>query len=235
MEARSVTALVLQRPQSPALQLVLLFHGLGADEEDLRPVGERLAAEYPQALVASLRAPTPSSFGFGYQWFSVDGVDDDRRYQRIQQALPAFVAEVRDWQQQSGLGAEATVLVGFSQGAMMALEATAAYGADALAGRVVALSGRYARLPAAPPAGTTLFLIHGQDDAVVDHRCTVDAAAHLTALDADVVADVIPGLGHQIDRHVLELVVRRLRTHVPKRHWEAALRQGVPPDGGGKQ
>jgi phospholipase/carboxylesterase len=229
------TALVLQRPQSPALQLVLLFHGLGADEEDLRPVGERLAAEYPQALVVSVRAPTPSGFGFGYQWFAVDGIDDARRYERIQQGLPAFIAEVRDWQRQSGLGAEATVLVGFSQGAMMCLEATASGGTEVLAGRVVAMSGRYARLPATPPAGTTLFLIHGRDDTVVDHRCTVEAAAHLAALGADVVADVIPALGHQIDDNVLDLVVRRLRTHVPKRHWEAALRQGVPPAGGGKQ
>jgi hypothetical protein len=30
-------------------------------------------------------------------------------------------------------------------------------------------------------------------------------------------------------------VVQRLRTHVPKRHWEAAMRQGVPPPGGGTQ
>ena len=43
-------ALIIQQPGGPARQLVLLFHGLGANEEDLRPVGERLAAEYPEVL-----------------------------------------------------------------------------------------------------------------------------------------------------------------------------------------
>ena len=38
-------ALVIQQPSGPARQLVLLFHGLGANEEDPRPVGERLAAD----------------------------------------------------------------------------------------------------------------------------------------------------------------------------------------------
>jgi phospholipase/carboxylesterase len=127
------------------------------------------------------------------------------------------------------------VLVGFSQGAIMVLEAAAQAGDDVLAGRVVALAGRYAQLPGTNPGGTTLFLIHGKADDVIHYGYTVEAAKHLVALGADVVADVIPFLGHEIDPEVLDLVARRLRTHVPKRHWEAAMRQGVPPPGGGKQ
>ncbi len=70
---------------------------------------------------------------------------------------------------------------------------------------------------------------------MIHYGFTVEAAKHLVALGADVVADVIPFLGHEIDAEVLDLVARRLRTHVPKRHWEAAMRQGVPPPGGGTQ
>lgn len=228
-------ALILQQPSGPARQLVLLFHGLGANEEDLRPVGARLAAEYPEALVASLRAPYPSNFGFGWQWFSVEGIDDAKRVERVAAEMPAFMAAIRQWQRDTGLGPEATVLVGFSQGAIMVLEATAQAGDDVLAGRVVALAGRYARLPAAIPGGTTVFLIHGKNDAVIHYGYTVEGAKHLVALGADVVADVIPFLGHGIDAEVLDLVATRLRTHVPKRHWEAAMRQGVPPPGGGTQ
>jgi phospholipase/carboxylesterase len=228
-------ALVLQQPDGDIRQLVLLFHGLGADEADLRPVGERLAREYPQALVASLRAPHPGRSGCGYQWYAADAVDDAQRTERIGAELPAFVAEIRRWQQHCGLGPEATVLVGFSQGAMMALEAAAQCGDGVLAGRVVALSGRYSELPESVPQETTLFLVHGKADPVIHYGFTVEAARHLLALGADVVADVIPFLGHEIDADVLELLVRRLRTHVPKRHWEAALRQGVPPPAGGKQ
>jgi phospholipase/carboxylesterase len=114
----------------------------------------------------------------------------------------------------------------------MLLEAATVAGDDVLAGRVVALAGRYARLPATNPGGTTLFLVHGKADAVIHYGFTVEAARHLVALGADVVADVVPWLGHGIDAEVLDLVARRLRTHVPKRHWEAAMRQAEPPPDG---
>jgi phospholipase/carboxylesterase len=225
-------AMIIQQPSGAARQLVLLFHGLGASEGDLRPLGERLAAEYPDALVASLRAPHPASLGVGYQWFSVEGLDDARRVERVAAEMPLFLAAIRQWQRDTGLGPEATVLVGFSQGAIMALEAATEAGDDVLAGRVVALAGRYARLPATNPGGTTLFLIHGKADAVIHYGFTVEAARHLVALGADVVADVVPRLGHGIDAEVVDLVARRLRTYVPKRHWEAAMRQAEPPPDG---
>ena len=225
-------SLIIQQPSGTARQLVLLFHGLGASEEDLRPVGERLAAEYPDALVASLRAPHPASLGAGYQWFSVEDLNDARRVERVAAEMPLFLAAIRQWQRDTGLGPEATVLVGFSQGAIMVLEAATEAGDDVLAGRVVALAGRYARLPATNPGGTTLFLIRGKADAVIHYGFTVEAARHLVALGADVVADVVPWLGHGIDAEVLDLVARRLRTHVPKRHWEAAMRQAEPPPDG---
>ena len=228
-------ALILQQPAGPARQLVLLFHGVGADASDLRPVGERLAREYPQALVVSLRAPHPRRAAGGYQWFAVEGIDDARRVERVAAEMPAFVERVRQWQRQASLDAEATVLIGFSQGAIMALAAVSHAGAAPLAGRVVALSGRFAQLPQVAWPATTLFMIHGKTDPVIHYGYTVEAAQHLVALGADVVADVIPGLGHGIDGEVLDLLVKRLRTHVPKRHWEAAMRQGVPPPGGGKQ
>ena len=225
-------AMIIQQPSGAARQLVLLFHGLGASEEDLRPLGERLAAEYPDAFVASLRAPHPASLGSGYQWFSIEGLDDARRVERVAAEMPLFLAAIRQWQRDTGLGPEATVLVGFSQGAIMALEAATEAGDDVLAGRVVALAGRYARLPATNPGGTTLFLIHGKADAVIHYGFTVEAARHLVALGADVVADVVPWLGHGIDAEVVDLVARRLRTYVPKRHWEAAMRQAEPPPDG---
>lgn len=140
-------AIVIQQPAGSARQLVLLFHGLGADADDLRPVGERLASEYPEALVVSLRAPYPSGFGFGYQWIASTDLDDVRRIERVATEMQGFADAIRQWQRQSRLGPEATVLVVFSQGAMMVLEAATYAGDAAIAGRVVALSGRYARLP----------------------------------------------------------------------------------------
>jgi phospholipase/carboxylesterase len=231
--AISNEALIIQRPAGPAQQLVLLFHGVGADAADLKPVGERLAGQYPHALVASLRAPHRGGSGSGYQWFAIEGINDVSRIERVGAEMPAFVERIRQWQRETGLGPDDTVLIGFSQGAIMVLEAAVHCGSDPLAGRVVSFSGRFAQLPQTPLAGATVFMVHGKGDPVMHYGYTVEAAQHLVALGADVVADVMPGLGHGIDAAALELLVKRLRTHVPKRHWEAAMRQGVPPPGGG--
>ena len=50
------------------------------------------------------------------------------------------------------------------------------------------------------------------------------SAEHLLRLGADLTADVIPFLGHQINAEVIELVVQRLTTYVPERTWREALR-----------
>jgi phospholipase/carboxylesterase len=64
-----------------------------------------------------------------------------------------------------------------------------------------------------------LFFVHGKADDVIHYGYTVEAARHLVGLGADVVADVIPFLGHAIDDQVMDPVVERLRTHIPRRHW----------------
>ncbi len=214
--------IVVQRPSGPAKQLMLLLHGVGATPQGLVPLGQRLAHEFPQAMVVSLQAPHASDLGQGYQWFSVRGITEEDRPARVAEAMPAFVVMVQDWQHQSGVGPEATALIGFSQGAIMSLEATQR--PELLAGRVVALSGRFAALPQAPHPHTTLHLVHGKNDAIIHYGYTVTGAEHLISLGADVTADVIPFLGHEINEGVVDTVMERLLGHLPKRHWEEVQR-----------
>lgn len=214
-----MTDLVIQQPTGTAKQLFLLHHGVGATPQGLVPLGERLAAEFPDALVVSVQGPYASDLGQGFQWFSVVGITEENRPERVAAALPGFVNTVQAWQARSGVGPEATALVGFSQGAIMALESTQQE--VHLAGRVVALSGRFAQLPRAPHAHTTLHMVHGKADGVMHYGYTVTAAEHLVSLGADVTADVIPFLAHEVTPEVADLVIERLLTHLPKRHWEA--------------
>lgn len=49
--------LLIERPEAAAIrQLLLLFHGVGSSAEDLRPLGEALAAQRPQACVERSRS-----------------------------------------------------------------------------------------------------------------------------------------------------------------------------------
>ncbi|QHI98110.1 esterase [Xylophilus rhododendri] len=214
---------VVQLPQQAAAQLFLLFHGVGSTPENLAPLGERLAAEFPQAAVISVAAPDASDFGAGRQWFSVQGVTEANRAARIAATMDRFVATVRSFQELTGAGPERTALVGFSQGAIMALEASLLESAGLLAGRVVSLSGRFAALPERAPAETTLHFIHGDQDGVIAYQHAVDAAERLVALDGDVTADVLPRLGHGVDKRVADLMVERLKGHVPRRIWAQAM------------
>jgi len=217
--------LVIQRPAAPA-QLMLLFHGLGATPDDLLPLGEYLAAHFPAAFIVSVAAAARCDFAAGRQWFSAQGVTEANRPARVDAALPAFVAAVRRWQDETGLGVEPTALIGFSQGAIMALAATQGPEA-ALAGRVVALSGRFAAPPRQAASGSTFHFVHGKQDAVIPYGFTVAGAEQLIALGGDVTADVIPFVGHEINPEIAALIVQRLTTYVPRRTWDAALQAGA--------
>ncbi len=221
---------VIASSTKPAPQLMLLFHGVGADAADLVPLGQRLARAYPQACIVSVQAPQRCDFGRGRQWFSVRDIDEAGRVRRVAEALPEFAARVRQWQRDSGAGVAQTALVGFSQGAIMALETTRHE--PALAGRVIALAGRFAELPQRPAPRTTLHLLHGMRDAVIPASLTRAAAEHLVAIGADVTADLLPGLGHGIDDALVERLLERLQTHVPAHNWREALAADPGQPGG---
>jgi phospholipase/carboxylesterase len=213
---------IVQRPNGAPAQLFLLFHGVGADAEDMAGVGHALAAEFPGALIVSVGGHEASDFGRGRQWFSIRDITEESRVERVAAAMPAFVAQIRHWQNEAGLGASATALVGFSQGAIMALESLRE--TDPLAGRVVGFAGRFAGRPAIPPRDTTVHLFHGKADPVIPYGHTVAAAEWLVEHDADITADVLPFVGHGIDEEMLSLLVERLKGYVPKRIWDEAMR-----------
>jgi phospholipase/carboxylesterase len=214
-------AIVIQQPEGQAQQLMLLLHADGAIPKSMLPLGQRLAAEFPQALVVSVQAPQAGGLGQGFQWFSQHVITEDDWPPRVAEAMPSLVKLVQEWQKRSGLPPEATALIGFSQSATMVLEVSQRE--ELLAGRLVGLAGRFAQLPGAPHAHSTIHMVHGKSDSVTHYGYTISAAKQLVALGADVTADVVPYLGHEISAEVVDIVIERLQGHVPKRLWEAGL------------
>jgi phospholipase/carboxylesterase len=215
-------ALVIARPPGPPQQLMLLFHGAGTTATEMAPLGAVLAQEFPAACIVSIVAPLAAAAGSGREWYPGDGLTEENLAGRVATALPAFVETVARWQRETGVGTDAIALVGFAEGGVMALEST--HAGTPIAGRVVAIGARFARLPGKPNDETTLHLFHGKQDAAVPYGFTVQAAEHLVGIGADVTADVIPFVGHQINDDVAALMIERLRGHLPRRAWAAALR-----------
>lgn len=218
---------VVQSPASPAKQLLLLFHGVGDNPVNMGEIGAHFAPRFPEALIVSIGGVEPCG-PEGRQWFSVQNVTEESRQARVDAVMPAFIAIVREWQQQSGVSAEATALIGFSQGAIMALESIKAQ--PGLASRVIAFNGRYATLPGQADTQTTIHLIHGGEDRIIELQYAVNAQESLMREGGDVTLDIVDDLGHAIDDRSMALALDHLRYTVPKRYFDEALSGGKPND-----
>lgn len=201
--------------------LFILLHGYGAYADDLLPLAEALRERYPEAACLLPQGFTPADQPFGRQWFSLKDITEANRPARVAAALPALADYIRAQQQRFGIVNPDTALVGFSQGATMALELAAHE--DGLVGRVLAFAGRYATLPAQAPALTSLHLFHGEADTVVPAAHTRAAFEHLSALQGDATVDLASGVGHEIHPALVARALVRLQSCIPLRTWRRAL------------
>ena len=199
---------IVQSPATPAQQLLLLFHGVGDNPVAMGQIGSLFAPQFPDALIVSIGGAEPCGPPPGRQ--------------------PTFIETVRYWQKQSGVGPRATALIGFSQGAIMSLESIKAE--PGLASRVIAFNGRYATLPQSATTATTIHLIHGGEDRVIDLAWAVSAQEALQQAGGDVTLDIVEDLGHAIDDRSMQFALERLRYTVPKHYFDEALSGSTPKD-----
>ena len=184
-------------PVSPprAVDLLVFLHGVGSRGDDLAPLGRLWE---PRLGVASAAPDAPYAFdqaAVGRQWFSILGVTATNREARVEAAAAGFDATVDAAIDAAGTTAARTVLVGFSQGTIMALDAL-------VRGRhfagVLGFSGRLARAPSTSLDGRPILLVHGDADGVIPIAEAI-SARHVLA-EAGAVADFarIAGEGHGI-------------------------------------
>lgn len=184
----------------PPRQLVVLLHGYGSDGSDLIALATHWRQLLPDALFVSPNAPEVSRDNpAGYQWFALDVNRIEGRLKGLPLARPVVVEFLHALWAQTGLGARDTLLVGFSQGAMMALHVGTALdepllGIIAFSGAFVPPEGFYDGSRARPP----VCLVHGDRDSVVDPALSAEAAEALRAAGFEVSYHVDEGVGHGI-------------------------------------
>ena len=181
-------------------QLVVLCHGLGADAYDLIDLGHAWQHACPDALFASVHAPFQHDSGFGRQWWSVADRSPHIVEAGVRTAAPYLQGFIDAELARLGLPPEAYAIMGFSQGAMMALFAglrrpAAPRAILAFSGALVAPGSLAKELANKAP----VLLMHGEADDVVPVARSVDAESALIAAGVPVDAHYIPGLGHGID------------------------------------
>ena len=186
-----------------AVALVVFLHGYGADGADLLGLSDVLAPHLPDVAFMAPDAPERCvGGGFGFQWFPIPWLDGspqalaDAGLDAASADLNGFLdARLAD----EGLTPDRLVLIGFSQGAMMALH-VALRRPQVMAG-VVAISGRLLRperLEAECAARPPVLLMHGDQDPVVPFSDMAKAGEALVAAGVPTFGHVMQGTGHGI-------------------------------------
>ncbi|WP_226013053.1 alpha/beta hydrolase [Halomicrobium salinisoli] len=191
--------------ESGSAPVVILLHGLGADEGDLFSYADVLPEEYH---VLSVRGPH-SSTGGGYAWM---GSGQDRFAESIS-ALTAFAERLPDACDVDG---DRIGLLGFSQGAKAAL--VALLEEPALFAWVVSLNGFLPRSHSDESVverarGKSVFVGVGEHDSVISPELGAETAETLSAAGLDVTVRSYP-VGHAIADQEVEDVAEWLRTSV---------------------
>ena len=197
-------------PEHRPGHLFVFLHGSGATAQSMIPLAFRFQARFPSAaLVVPTGFRAAECDAQRQQWFSMRGLNDDNRMQRVNEVLPRLEDLVRGEQAQQRIAPGRTVLIGYSQGGTVALEMVKAI--PGLAGAVVAYSSRFARLPrAGTHIGARIHLVHGAADTIVSRVHAERAERVLSALHVPVTLDIVEQQGHVIDHQAVSLGSLRL-------------------------
>jgi phospholipase/carboxylesterase len=184
--------------QRDGMPLLVLLHGYGADEHDLFGLVPYLPSEVAVASVAApLAPPWPMP---GRSWYAIEGLDG-RSPEAVTIAAEAFLR----WLDAASDGASSVALLGFSQGAAVALQALRL--APERFAAVVALSG-YAAAGELPrdedlrELRPAVFWGRGSHDDVIP-PALIDHTAQWLPDHSELSGRVYPGLTHSISEDEL--------------------------------
>ena len=196
-------------PDRPARHLFVFLHGCGATAQSMIPIAFKFQARFPSAALLVPSGFNPDARGGAAQdWYPTRGLNPDNHRERVASVLPDVEDLVRREQTHFGVTASRTVLIGFSQGGTVALEAVKMPG---LAGAVVAFCSRFARLPVCGARiSSRIHLVHGEYDSVVSRVYAERAARVLAGLHVPVTLDIVENLGHALSHRAISLGSLRL-------------------------
>jgi phospholipase/carboxylesterase len=193
--------------------LVILLHGYGSNGEDLiglAPYWDRLL---PGTAFTSPNAPESlPMMASAFQWFPLSTMDPSAVAKSARAAAPILSAFITAEMARHNFGPERTVLVGFSQGTMMALEVGLAWpvafaGIIGFSGALVGFEGAVSKPP--------VLLIHGDQDDRVPHAASVSALATLKAARLTASLHTSPRTSHTIAMDGLQAAAGFLKAVLP--------------------
>ncbi len=191
----------LEPRSGKAKQLVIFLHGLGANGDDLFSLVPYFSDLFPDAYFSCPDAPFPCDMApFGLQWFSLKDRSGEAIIKGIRNVSPILNEFIDSKLKELNLLDKDLVLVGFSQGAMLAMNVALRRknkiaGVIAYSGAIIGTELLATEIVSRPP----ICLLHGEQDQVVPFFAFSEALNALKKNNVDVQGYSRPDLGHGID------------------------------------
>ena len=201
--------------------LVIFLHGYGANGENLIDLSYEFKKILPDAHFISPNAIEPWEGGFphAYQWFSLSAGMERRSLdvmaESVKNANKTLQHFINSQLERFKISAENLFLVGFSQGAMMALYQ--GFIQNKKPAGVISFSGKLI-LPEMVNEKTLskpeICLIHGESDSVVPFSSLAEAGLLLKENNISFEEHPIPNLDHSIDIHAIRLAQNFIKKRI---------------------
>lgn len=176
--------------------LIIFLHGYGSNGDDLIGLAPYWDKLLPGAAFVSPHAPQRlANMDSAYQWFPLTSMDPQLIAASARAAAPVLNNFIISEMARHAVGPDRTVLVGFSQGTMMALHVGLAWpgafaGIIGFSGALVGFDGAASKPP--------VLLVHGDQDDRVPYGASVSAVSTLKAAGVDARLHTSPRLAHSI-------------------------------------
>jgi predicted esterase len=180
---------------------MVLIHGRGATARSMLPLIDEL--ERPGFAYLAPQAT-------GNTWYPYSFLSPIAQNEPFLSSALAAVGALLDRLAEAGIPPERTILLGFSQGACLALEFAARHarrygGLAGLSGGLIGPDGTPRDYPGSL-AGTPVFLGCSEGDPHIPRERVLHTAEVLRRLGGDVTARLYPNLGHTINQDELDAV-----------------------------
>jgi phospholipase/carboxylesterase len=189
--------------------LVVLVHGYGSNGDDMIGLAEMMQQSLPGAAFVAPNAPgLIPHMAAAHQWWPIDTFSMAERSAGADAAAPELDAFITAELEATGLASASLLLVGFSQGTMMALHVglrrtEAVAGIVGISGMLVAPERLEVEIRSRPP----VLLIHGTEDDVVPFRSMELATTALEQASVPTETHISPGEEHGVAPDGLEAAI----------------------------
>jgi phospholipase/carboxylesterase len=198
---------------TPCKNLVVLLHGLGSDGNDLIGLVPFIQKELSDCYFISPHGVEPFDMApYGRQWFSLNDRSLPALKELVVKNVSLLKEIIKSKQIELNLTNRDTMIIGFSQGAMMGLylNFTEAEPFNC----VVGFSGRLIPPKECINKSTPVCLVHGVLDDVVDISSMDEIIEYLKKYNIQHTSYKIQNLAHSIDASGLQYAVEFIKKNI---------------------